>query len=316
MELRIPETGMIKEQCMTIDREVVIIYGYNNSGKTSFLKAASEVFHQKMMESFLLKKESELSIYIPTNRLMLSEAKTEDVKLKDLEEFLYYQRDSQRDYNLHLKRIRDSYMANEVICRAVRQAVKEIFDVEITDTGARYSDGIENVINIYLNIVWAMFWDKDITALAEEQFQKQIAAKKIYVLIDEIEMFLHVNIQEKLIGSLRESFRNCCFILTTHSPLLLTRYRNMAVYNIEAGVLYPVDSELYYEDLDIVYEELFSVGELPDKVREAINYLGQVIMREVSADKEKIESIEKAVVKEYPNLFRKYNRIFAKAKDI
>lgn len=313
--VKIPMTGMIKEQCMNIDKEVVIIYGYNNSGKTSFLNAVNQVFYNRLLENFLRKEEGELSVYIPTNRLILSEAKTEDVKLKDLEEFLYYQRDAQGDYNLHLKRIRDSLMANEVICRAVCRAVKEIFAIEIAYTGRRYSDGIENVINIYLNIIWAMLWDRDLTSLTETEFKRLTAEKRIYVLIDEIEMFLHVNIQAKLIGSLRESFQNCCFILTTHSPLILTRYRQMEVYNIEEGMLYPIENELYYKDLDMVYDELFFVDELPKQVQEDINYMGDVIMNQ-RGDPKKITALAKRLEKDYPNLFQKYITIIAKAQYI
>lgn len=313
--LQIPTTGMIKEQSMKIDREVVIIYGYNNSGKTSFLSVLNQVFYHKLMENFLLKREGELSVYIPTNRLVLSKAQTEDVKLKDLEEFIYYQRDAQDDYNLHLKRIRDSLMANEVICRAVARAVREIFNIEIVRTEGRYSDGIENVINIYLNIIWAMLWDRDLENLTEKEFKELTREKRIYVLIDEIEMFLHVNIQAKLIGSLRKSFQNCCFILTTHSPLLLTRYRQMAVYNIEDGMLYPVECELYYKDLDMVYDELFFVEELPEQIREDINYLGDVIMNR-TGDPKKINALAKRLKEEYSNLFRKYNKIIVKASYI
>lgn len=313
--LEIPLTGIIKKQSMKIDREVVIIYGYNNSGKTSFLHVLNQIFNHKLMENFLLKREGELSVYIPTNRLVLSRAKTEDVKLKDLEEFIHYQKDAGDDYNLHLKRIRDSLMSNGVIGRAVCEAVKEIFDIEIAGAGGRYSDGIENVINIYLNIIWAMLWDRDLTSLTEEEFKELTAEKRIYVLIDEIEMFLHANIQAKLIGSLRKSFRNCCFILTTHSPLLLTRYRQMTVYNIEDGMLHSIENELYYRDLDMVYDELFFVDEIPEQVREDINYLGDVIMDQ-KGDPQKINAAAKRLEEGYPNLFQKYHKMIVKANYI
>ena len=132
------------------------------------------------------------------------------------------------------------------------------------------------------------------------------------MLIDEIEMFLHVNIQSKLIGNLRKNFRNCCFILTTHSPLLLTRYRHMAVYNIEDGMLHPIENELYYKDLDMVYEELFFVEELPEQVREVINYLGDVIISR-KGDSQKINTLTQWLEEKYPNLYRKYHKIIVKA---
>ncbi|RKI41114.1 hypothetical protein D7V86_14035 [bacterium D16-51] len=65
-------------------------------------------------------------------------------------------------------------------------------------------------------------------------------------MIDEIEMFLHVNIQSRLISSLKEDFPQCSFILTTHSPLLLTRYRNCLIYIVNAFNFCAIQYFLYY----------------------------------------------------------------------
>ena len=69
MLIKIPQTGVIKKQKFDIGEDVSIIYGYNNSGKTTILKALDDVFRNRLMENFILDKAGELAIYIPTNRV-------------------------------------------------------------------------------------------------------------------------------------------------------------------------------------------------------------------------------------------------------
>lgn len=316
MLVQIPKKGVIQEQKFDIRQDVSIIYGYNNCGKTTILKVLDQVFHNRMMEQFILGQTGELAIYIPTNRIIVSENATDEIKLKDCEEFIHYQRDSYQDYSLHLKRLRDHLLTNKLIHNFICRTICRIFEIEMKEINDRYSDGIENIINLYLNIVWAMTWDVDILCLNEEIFSERLSQKQIYVMIDEIEMFLHVNIQSKLISSMKEDFPNCSFILTTHSPLLLTRYRQCRIYSIEKGRLKELEEDMYYEDLDITYEQLFKVEELPKQVREDINYLGDVIIKRNEAKEEKIRAIVENLREGYPNLFRRYNKIITKAQGI
>ncbi len=316
MLVQIPKKGVIQEQKFDIRQDVSIIYGYNNCGKTTILKVLDQVFHNRMMEQFILGQTGELAIYIPTNRIIVSENATDEIKLKDCEEFIHYQRDSYQDYSLHLKRLRDHLLTNKLIHNFICRTICRIFEIEMKEINDRYSDGIENIINLYLNIVWAMTWDLDISCLNEEIFSERLSQKQIYVMIDEIEMFLHVNIQSKLISSMKEDFPNCSFILTTHSPLLLTRYRQCRIYSIEKGRLKELEEDMYYEDLDITYEQLFKVEELPKQVREDINYLGDVIIKRNEAKEEKIRAIVENLREGYPNLFRRYNKIITKAQGI
>ena len=53
MDIQIPETGVIKKQKVEINSDVSIIYGYNNSGKTTLLKALDQIFANRQMEQFI-----------------------------------------------------------------------------------------------------------------------------------------------------------------------------------------------------------------------------------------------------------------------
>ena len=112
MQIQIPETGVIKKQKVDLSKDVSIIYGYNNSGKTTILKALDRSFQNRLMECFISGKEGELAIYIPTNRIIVSANNTDELQLKDYEEFIHYQKDSDSDYSLHIKRLRDHLLTN------------------------------------------------------------------------------------------------------------------------------------------------------------------------------------------------------------
>ena len=73
---------------------------------------------------------------------------------------------------------------------------------------------------------------------------------------------------------------------------------------------------MYYEDLDIIYEQLFKVNELPIQVRDDINYLGEVILKSKEIDSKRIAGIVETLRKEYPNLCRRYNVMITKAQNI
>lgn len=316
MRMQLSEFGIVKKQNFDIDSPISIIYGYNNSGKTTMLKVINNMMIDSLLQAFLMGKQSEISAYIPTNRLSVSDANTERIRISDLEDLIHYQKDALNNYALHLRNLRNMLLSNDVIESFILKAVKKIFSIEIQNLSNRYSDGIENVINIYLNIVWMMIWKHSIYDLNEEQFNNLISEQKIYVLIDEIEMFLHVNSQSKLIDNLREDFPKCFFVLTTHSPLILTRCKNANIYNIIDGVLEPILKELYYKDLDTVYEALFYVEELPKQIQQSIRYLGRVIKKEEKANKVTIEQIAEKMMREYYNLFMSYNPIIIKAQSM
>lgn len=316
MKINLPERGIIEEQIFEVSKDVSIIYGYNNSGKTSILRLINEVLCENVRKKFVLGERIEPSVYIPTNRVVVSEVNTEMKSLNDVEDFINYQIDSMKEYSLYLKNLRDSLLSNEIIHSFVLKVISEIFDIEIKDGYERLSDGIENIINIYISIIWTMLWDIEQENLTREQFLDILYSKKLVVLIDEIEMFLHVQIQSKLINRLKDDFKSCNFIFTTHSPLFLTRYKDVSIYRIEKGKLEIIQSDVYYKDLDMVYEIFFAVEEFPLQIREYINYLGDVIMGIEGVDVNKINMITEEMQKNYPNLYQKYNKLICKAEYI
>lgn len=57
------------------------------------------------------------------------------------------------------------------------------------------------------------------------------------VLIDEVDLHLHPKWQRRLIHQLTETFPNCQFVLTTHSPLVISDTKDILCYVLDDGEL-------------------------------------------------------------------------------
>lgn len=57
------------------------------------------------------------------------------------------------------------------------------------------------------------------------------------VLVDEVDLHLHPKWQRRLIQQLTETFPNCQFILTTHSPLVISDTKDVLCYVLDDGEL-------------------------------------------------------------------------------
>ena len=84
---------------------------------------------------------------------------------------------------------------------------------------------------------------------------------------------------------------------------------------MEDGILKPICDDLYFKDLDAIYESYFNVKEIPDEIGKDIRYLGELVLYQEEPDKSRVETIASKIHNDYPNLYRKYNTLIIKAKD-
>ena len=202
------------------------------------------------------------SLFIPTNRVIVRQAHTSSTQIKDIEEFLAYKKDSYNEFDLHLRLIRENLLRNNAVRQVVKNAIIYMFgeDYEF-DFDRRQSDGVENIINIYCSIIWLFTWDKDIEDIKYDKLKQLLCDTSAVVMIDEIEAFLHVYVQSRMLQKFKEDFSKCSFVFTTHSPLLLSRYYNIRKFQLDNGILNEINADLYYKDLDNIYEVYFNVVE-------------------------------------------------------
>ena len=281
MVFKLKGNDVIKEQDIEVTESLIGIYGYNNSGKTTILKELDKVIDEENIKCIVNDGEYIRSLFIPTNRVIVRQAHTSSTQIKDIEEFLAYKKDSYNEFDLHLRLIRENLLRNNAVRQVVKNAIIYMFgeDYEF-DFDRRQSDGVENIINIYCSIIWLFTWDKDIEDIKYDKLKQLLCDTSAVVMIDEIEAFLHVYVQSRMLQKFKEDFSKCSFVFTTHSPLLLSRYYNIRKFQLDNGILNEINADLYYKDLDNIYEVYFNVVEFPKEAGEIINRLGDYICGE------------------------------------
>ena len=314
MVFKLKGNDVIKEQDIEVTESLIGIYGYNNSGKTTILKELDKVIDEENIKCIVNDGEYIRSLFIPTNRVIVRQAHTSSTQIKDIEEFLAYKKDSYNEFDLHLRIIRENLLRNNAVRQVVKNAIIYMFgeDYEF-DFDRRQSDGVENIINIYCSIIWLFTWDKDIEDIKYDKLRQLLCDTSAVVMIDEIEAFLHVYVQSRMLQKFKEDFSKCSFVFTTHSPLLLSRYYNIRKFQLDNGILNEINADLYYKDLDNIYEVYFNVEEFPKEAGEIINRLGDYICGE-EYNRDVIVKDLKILNEQYANVKAKYPGLVAKAE--
>lgn len=89
-----------------------------------------------------------------------------------------------------------------------------------------------------------------------------------FVLIDEVDAHLHLSLQKNILPTLTTLFPNIQFIVTTHSPFVLSSVSNAVVYNLETNTLVNTSEELSRLPYSGIVEGYFGVSELSQKLKE------------------------------------------------
>lgn len=87
------------------------------------------------------------------------------------------------------------------------------------------------------------------------------------ILIDEIELHLHPQWQRDIIPRLTSTFPNCQFIVTTHSPQVLSNVKKENVFVVEDFQVYPADAYTFGRDSNSILSELMGVTERPVEIK-------------------------------------------------
>ena len=93
------------------------------------------------------------------------------------------------------------------------------------------------------------------------------------ILIDEIDMYLHPKWQRSIIANLIHTFPNCQFILTTHSPIVISDYKHILLYSIgNDSKLYKQQSQ-YGKDVNMVLLDIMDANIRNKQVTDKINQI-------------------------------------------
>lgn len=193
---------------------------------------------------------------------------------------------------------------------------------------SKLSDGYKSILTIIADIIYN--WKLDVSQF--EEFQGLI-------LIDEIEVHLHPKWKIKIVDSLRKTFPNVTFILTTHDPLCLRGFESneilflkkdinhltenkfistpngLSIEEILTGKWFNLDST-YDKNTVLLYEEYQELLiENPDSQR--ILVIEKILNKKIGMFSNSIEKIAHSVTAEimhknyekYKNKFPKENKL-------
>ncbi len=95
-------------------------------------------------------------------------------------------------------------------------------------------------------------------------------------LIDEIDLHLHPAWQRRIVGALKETFPNCQFLLTTHSPQVLGHLRPECIWVLEraeSGVVANRPEEAFGLESGRILEDIMGVSSRPQEVKNKLREL-------------------------------------------
>ena len=115
------------------------------------------------------------------------------------------------------------------------------------------------------------------------------------VLIDEVDLHLHPTWQRGVIGRLTETFPNCQFALSTHSPLIISDFKEMLIYSLRDGEA-AASSSQYGSDANSVLAELMNTPIRDPKIENLLNDLLDLIQdKELPKARGLLADLEKEV---------------------
>ncbi len=98
------------------------------------------------------------------------------------------------------------------------------------------------------------------------------------VMIDEVDLHLHPKWQHDLIDKLVKTFPNVQFILTTHSPHVISDNPDILLYSLDDGELIEMPN-VYGEDVNTVLTKIFDVPFRDSDVEEQFNIIRRAISK-------------------------------------
>lgn len=142
------------------------------------------------------------------------------------------------------------------------------------------SDGYSSILRILSDLIMRM----DQNWLHKNQLSEY--NKEGVVLIDEVETHLHIELQRKILPFLTEFFPRLQFIVSTHSPYVLTSLSNVVVYDLERQVMLRDLSEYSTDD---VANGFFEAENYSVELEETLNRYKELLLKPDISDYERAE---------------------------
>lgn len=128
------------------------------------------------------------------------------------------------------------------------------------------------------------------------------------VMIDEIELHLHPKWQREIIPALTRTFPNCQFIVTTHSPQVLSQVKPDSIFILEKteeGIITRHPESSYGRDSNRILEDLMDVSERPQLIKDELRQLFRLIDQgDIDGAKQLRQQLENEIGYDEPEFVR------------
>ena len=132
---------------------------------------------------------------------------------------------------------------------------------------AMLSDGVRNMIAMMADIAYRTFKLNPHLASRAPQETEGL------VLIDEVDMHLHPEWQRDLLSTMKAAFPKIQFIVTTHSPIVISDTKDINVRMLTTETKAQKLPELYGQDVNMVLLDVMNTDIRNSKVNEQLNDL-------------------------------------------
>ena len=126
------------------------------------------------------------------------------------------------------------------------------------------------------------------------------------VLIDEIDLHLHPGWQRQVVTALQETFPNCQFLVSTHSPQVVSHVEPERIWmlkrtDVTVSASRPVDS--YGQTTGRILEDMMDVPERPPEIKKRLSDLFWTIEEDLVMAKKMLDDL-RSTIGEDPDLVR------------
>ncbi|MBE9257017.1 AAA family ATPase, partial [Dolichospermum sp. LEGE 00246] len=130
------------------------------------------------------------------------------------------------------------------------------------------------------------------------------------ILIDEIDLHLHPQWQRIVIPSFRKTFPNCQFIVTTHSPQVLSEVNRENVFILEDSEIVELTPHTFGRDSNSILSEVMGVEKRPVKMQEKIDKCFEMIDNDnLEEAKLELQKLSESLGNNDPDMVQAYTLI-------
>lgn len=133
------------------------------------------------------------------------------------------------------------------------------------------SDGYQNTLGLVADIAYRM-------AQLNPQFLDNVLKETSgVVLIDEVDLHLHPKWQKYILNTLHKIFPCVQFIVTTHSPSIISSANKEHLIILDHNQCYPYGNEVYGKDVNSILFEVMETTSRPDEIENMLHEFDECI---------------------------------------